>query len=141
MRFRNSRHQAVGPGWALVGDALSFKDPAVGQGMHDALESSRMLASILSRFPDWRSSCAEIRREYESRFYAKIGSRFDAALAVSRAEPLTPEQAQRFMMISRDAVATERYLGFLNYRYDTADVEEALRLGGRNGIPLASAAE
>ncbi len=28
---------AGGPGWALVGDAAHFKDPASGQGFHDAL--------------------------------------------------------------------------------------------------------
>ena len=26
-----------GPGWALIGDARHFKDPASGQGIHDAL--------------------------------------------------------------------------------------------------------
>lgn len=30
---------AGGPGWALVGDAAHFKDPASGQGIHDALYS------------------------------------------------------------------------------------------------------
>jgi 2-polyprenyl-6-methoxyphenol hydroxylase-like FAD-dependent oxidoreductase len=123
LKFRNDRHQAVGPGWALVGDALSFKDPAVGQGMHDALASSRILASILARIPDWRSSSFEIRREFEAKFYTKIAERFEAALSVSRAAPLTSEQALRFTRIAADPAATQRYLGFLNYRYNLSEVE------------------
>jgi flavin-dependent dehydrogenase len=127
MRFPNNRHRGVGPGWALVGDALCFKDPALGQGIHDAIESSRILSSILARLSDWRGSFEEIRREYEGKFYNKIASRFDSALSVSRAEILTEDQAYRFSRIACDPEATKRYLGFLNYRYSAEDVEETLR--------------
>lgn len=34
---------AAGPGWALVGDARHYKDPASGQGLHDALYSVQQL--------------------------------------------------------------------------------------------------
>src|SRR4051812_25577304 len=129
MRFPNVKNQGFGPGWALVGDALCFKDPAVGQGIHDALESSRLLAQILARFPDWRASESEIRREYEMKFYNKIASRFQSALSVSRAEELSQAQAERFLRIAADPEATKRYLGYLNYRYSAEDLEESLRTG------------
>ncbi|MGQ0743379.1 MAG: FAD-dependent oxidoreductase [Acidimicrobiales bacterium] len=39
--------QSSGPGWALVGDAGHFKDPAPGQGISDALRQAEALALAL----------------------------------------------------------------------------------------------
>ena len=39
--------QASGPGWALVGDAGLFKDPAAGLGISDAFRDARSLARAL----------------------------------------------------------------------------------------------
>ncbi|EFV14144.1 FAD-dependent oxidoreductase [Segniliparus rugosus] len=39
----------VGPGWALLGDAGHFKDPALGQGMADAFRHSEQLAGGILR--------------------------------------------------------------------------------------------
>lgn len=39
--------QAFGPGWALVGDAGYFKDPATAHGITDALRDARSLAQAL----------------------------------------------------------------------------------------------
>ncbi len=36
--------RAVGPGWALVGDAGSFKDPLTAHGITDALRDAELLA-------------------------------------------------------------------------------------------------
>src|SRR6185369_10230008 len=36
-----------GPGWVLVGDAVTHKDPVDGQGIHDALTGARALAGLL----------------------------------------------------------------------------------------------
>lgn len=37
-----------GPGWALVGDAGSFKDPVIAQGIRDGLWSGRTLANAVA---------------------------------------------------------------------------------------------
>ena len=37
--------QAVGPGWALVGDAGYFKDPLTAHGITDALRDAELLAN------------------------------------------------------------------------------------------------
>ncbi len=39
--------QAWGPGWALVGDAGYFKDPATAHGLTDALRDARLLADAM----------------------------------------------------------------------------------------------
>jgi flavin-dependent dehydrogenase len=39
----------AGPGWALVGDAGHYKDPALGQGIADAFLSAQLLTEVASR--------------------------------------------------------------------------------------------
>jgi 2-polyprenyl-6-methoxyphenol hydroxylase-like FAD-dependent oxidoreductase len=47
----NGYREAFGAGWALVGDAVHYKDPIDGQGIYDALLEAKILAqSIL----DWK---------------------------------------------------------------------------------------
>jgi 2-polyprenyl-6-methoxyphenol hydroxylase-like FAD-dependent oxidoreductase len=40
--------EAAGPGWALVGDAGHFKDPAPGQGIADAFRQAEALAAVVA---------------------------------------------------------------------------------------------
>jgi menaquinone-9 beta-reductase len=40
--------QAVGPGWALVGDAGYFKDPLTAHGITDALRDAELLSRALA---------------------------------------------------------------------------------------------
>lgn len=40
-----SRRQRRGPGWVLIGDAASFKDPTAGMGIAEALEDAAWMAS------------------------------------------------------------------------------------------------
>jgi flavin-dependent dehydrogenase len=44
--------EAAGPGWALVGDAGLFKDPAPGFGITDALRDAKALASAIEAGTD-----------------------------------------------------------------------------------------
>jgi len=41
--------RSVGPGWALVGDAGYFKDPATAHGITDALRDAELLARAITR--------------------------------------------------------------------------------------------
>jgi flavin-dependent dehydrogenase len=47
--FANFFRHSFGPGWALVGDAGSFKDAIAGQGIGDATRSCVILAEALDR--------------------------------------------------------------------------------------------
>jgi flavin-dependent dehydrogenase len=40
--------RAVGPGWALVGDAGYFKDPLTAHGITDALRNAELLARAVA---------------------------------------------------------------------------------------------
>lgn len=47
--IENGYREAFGDGWALVGDAVHYKDPSDGQGIYDALLEAKLLAeSILA---------------------------------------------------------------------------------------------
>jgi hypothetical protein len=43
----NFQRKSYGPGWAQAGDALSHKDPILGQGIVDAFEEAAFLADAV----------------------------------------------------------------------------------------------
>jgi flavin-dependent dehydrogenase len=59
--------RAVGPGWALVGDAGLFKDPTPGLGISDALRDARALARAVIAGSD-----AELARYWRERDVASL---------------------------------------------------------------------
>ena len=46
-RITNGYREAYGQRWALVGDAVHYKDPLDGQGMYDALLEAKLLAQSI----------------------------------------------------------------------------------------------
>lgn len=67
--------RVAGDGWLLVGDAASFLDPFVGEGVHDALLSARLAAPVASaalRFGDTSArALASYRHARRRAFTAK----------------------------------------------------------------------
>ena len=49
LRLPNQVHHAVGPGWALVGDAGYHRDAVTGYGISDAFRDAELLAVALDR--------------------------------------------------------------------------------------------
>ena len=47
LKFECFFRESAGPGWALVGDAGHFKDPAPGQGIADAFRQAEALAPVV----------------------------------------------------------------------------------------------
>lgn len=52
-RIGNGYRDAYGTNWALVGDAVHYKDPLDGQGIYDALLESKLLAQSII---DWKQN-------------------------------------------------------------------------------------
>jgi len=50
--IENGYREAFGANWALVGDAVHYKDPSDGQGIYDALLESKLLAEAIL---DWKN--------------------------------------------------------------------------------------
>src|SRR5207342_3175926 len=63
--------QGCGPGWALVGDASYFKDPATAHGITDALRDAELLArAILQGTADALTGYETMRNELSRRLFA-----------------------------------------------------------------------
>jgi 2-polyprenyl-6-methoxyphenol hydroxylase-like FAD-dependent oxidoreductase len=79
-RIGNAYRQASGPGWALVGDALHYKDPVDGQGIYDGLIGAKhldiALAGWLAGAVDWAPAmdayAAAVRAETHAMFRATV---------------------------------------------------------------------
>jgi 2-polyprenyl-6-methoxyphenol hydroxylase-like FAD-dependent oxidoreductase len=59
-RWEGYFRESAGPGWALVGDAGHFKDPAAGQGIPDALRQAEALSAFVFRGLDGGRLDAEL---------------------------------------------------------------------------------
>jgi flavin-dependent dehydrogenase len=65
--IENYLKKAHGPGWALVGDAAYFKDPAPADGISDAFRSADLLAEALDDVLEGRMDETEALERFEAR--------------------------------------------------------------------------
>ena len=121
--------EAAGPGWALLGDAGTFKDPSPAQGIADALRQAEGLADAveaglggaasideeLRRWWRWRDEDA-----YEMHWFATD---------MGRAGPSPPLASQFTRDIVGDDVATEGLLRVLNHDIPPSQLFTPRRLG------------
>jgi flavin-dependent dehydrogenase len=79
-KIANRYHQAGGPGWVLVGDALHHKDPVDGQGIYDALVEGKVLAEALLSVREGRRTEGEALAFYEERVREETHGMFLATM-------------------------------------------------------------
>lgn len=125
--YDNDWYEGMGKGWALVGDALSFKDPAVGQGMQDALYVARILTGVLSRHTDWSANWNEMAHAYQSQTESLMMSRFQMACQFTKNVAFTPEQQAVNQLIASCPEATRSFLGIYNHAVEPHQFEQAVR--------------
>lgn len=133
--YDNDWFQGMGKGWALVGDAVSFKDPAVGQGMHDAIYGARLLTSLLSENEDWERNWDVLSARYQMAMESKMMTRYQMACQITRNIPATAEQAALNQVIAGNPAATQAFLGIYNYANEPEALGEIVMraLQGENG--------
>lgn len=72
-RIENGYREAWGQGWALVGDAVHYKDPSDGQGIYDALLGSKLLATSIMNWKhdgiDWEVAGAQYQQALKDATY------------------------------------------------------------------------
>jgi 2-polyprenyl-6-methoxyphenol hydroxylase-like FAD-dependent oxidoreductase len=124
--YDNYWYKGMGKGWALVGDAVCFKDPSMAQGIHDAIAGARILAAILSKYKgqsyDWNSMSEEYQKKLEDEFMV----RFHMGCNISKNERISEQQDALNKLISSHPTATEKLLGIYNYANEPADLEKEL---------------
>lgn len=67
----NSYRQAGGPGWALIGDAYHQKDPLDGQGIYNAVVTSKALAISIRKWQRGDLNWTDAIAEYDERARVK----------------------------------------------------------------------
>ncbi|KEO81323.1 NAD(P)/FAD-dependent oxidoreductase [Tumebacillus flagellatus] len=127
IHFDNHWYQGMGSGWALTGDAVCFKDPGMGQGMHDAIFGARILATVLSRFEDWSANWEEMSAAYQQEIEAEFMVRFQMCCMITKALGFPPEEQAKNRAIASNSKATQAFLGLYNYAFGPEDIEAAFQ--------------
>jgi flavin-dependent dehydrogenase len=118
----NFIRQAAGPGWALVGDAVSHKDPMLALGISHALQDAELLArslhaglsgsvtldTALQEYSIERSTAAEADYR-ENLQWARLDAPTPEVLALRSALRDRPEDARLFALANFDAIPRERF--------------------------------
>lgn len=97
----NYYRQSYGPGWALVGDAGTHKDPITGQGMGDAFVYGELLAQRVSEGLTGARPMEEALADYQRERDERTASAFRFAATVG-ALTLPPELEAVFHALSRN---------------------------------------
>ncbi|USK62344.1 NAD(P)/FAD-dependent oxidoreductase [Peribacillus asahii] len=124
--YDNYWYQGMGKGWAIVGDAISFKDPAMAQGIHDAICGARILANILIENGCQPNQWDNIAEEYQKSMEAAFMARYYIGCELSKNEPISEEQDAVNKLISVHPSVIEKFLGIYNYANEPADFEKGL---------------
>jgi flavin-dependent dehydrogenase len=92
-----------GLGWALVGDAYHQKDPIDGQGIYDAVFSSRAMAAALVKWQNGESTWDEALQTYDDVVRAEMLPQYETTLNRVQ-QQMYPAQTQ--LPIPRRLLAT-----------------------------------
>lgn len=125
--YDNYWYKGMGKGWALVGDAISFKDPGMAQGMHDAIYGARILSTVLSNYQDWDNQWNRMADEYQKMIEDEFMVRFHMGCQISKNEPISEQQAAVNKIISSHPRAIQKFLGIYNYANEPADLEAEIK--------------
>jgi flavin-dependent dehydrogenase len=98
-----------GPGWALTGDAGSFKDPVIAQGIRDALHYGRVLGEMVVDVLDDPNALDRRLRAFERKRDLGVVRQFYWAVKFTRAESTNAVELEYF----RAAMASTGAAGLL----------------------------
>lgn len=93
----NHRRQAVGDGWALVGDAAYHRDAITGHGISDAFRDAELLADALHRTWTGHADEAAALDRYAAEQHRLMREIFDLTLAFVEFPP-----AERFIELQKE---------------------------------------
>jgi 2-polyprenyl-6-methoxyphenol hydroxylase-like FAD-dependent oxidoreductase len=85
---------SAGPGWALVGDAGSWKDPIIAQGIREALRTGRLLGENVAAVLDDPAATDRATRACERLRDAEVLPTYYWAYKQSRAIPTSAVEAE-----------------------------------------------
>jgi 2-polyprenyl-6-methoxyphenol hydroxylase-like FAD-dependent oxidoreductase len=116
-RIGNGYRRGSGPGWALVGDALHFKDPVDAQGIYDALIEAKLLDEALGAWLSGAKTWDEAMAGYAKRVAEETHAMFIATLGRLKRElyeePPVPVIKTMIRWMMTDPRYQERFMRFL----------------------------
>jgi 2-polyprenyl-6-methoxyphenol hydroxylase-like FAD-dependent oxidoreductase len=117
-RIGNGYRRGSGPGWALVGDALHFKDPVDAQGIYDALIEAKLLDEALGAWLSGARTWDEAMAGYAKRVAEETHAMFAATLLRLKRElyeePPVPIIQTLIRWTMSDPEYQERFMRFLS---------------------------
>lgn len=110
------QRKSIGPGWALIGDAGSFKDQVTAMGMTHALRDSELISGYLSRAFAGLVSVKTALEEYEHARANDYENYFNFVCNVARLPVRSEDDIHQMMKVSESQEETD---GFLSQFGDT----------------------
>ncbi|RIK35197.1 MAG: oxidoreductase [Chloroflexi bacterium] len=107
----NYQRQAFGPGWALVGDALSHKDPILAQGITDAFHDAAFLAAALGEAYSGVKPLDAALADFAARHMECSMPLFEATCQFATLQPPPPEMQQLLGALLGNQPATDQFFG------------------------------
>jgi 2-polyprenyl-6-methoxyphenol hydroxylase-like FAD-dependent oxidoreductase len=92
-KIGNGYRRGFGEGWALVGDAMHYKDPVDGQGIYDALVGSKLLDVAIAAWlggQSWQAAMADYEKAVVAETRAMFLATTDRLERDLYAEPPVP---------------------------------------------------
>ncbi len=89
-QIKNGYRQASGANWALVGDAVHYKDPLDGQGIYDALLEAKLLSEAIHQWQTTDRSWQVVGQTYEQALRDATHTMFQQTTGRVRQEVHTP---------------------------------------------------
>jgi flavin-dependent dehydrogenase len=100
-----------GPGWALVGDAGSHKDPITAQGITDAFRDAELLADALDAGFTGTRPLDEALADYERIRNEETRGLYELTYEFASLAPPAPEQQALFAALRENEEDTRRFFG------------------------------
>ncbi|KKI90245.1 FAD-binding protein [Bacillus sp. SA1-12] len=119
-------YQGMGRGWALVGDAVCFKDPGMAQGIHDAIYGARLLTHLFTKDKDKPYQWEALADQYQIALENEFMVRFQIGCKISQNERINEQQDTINKLISSDSEAIKKFLGIYNYVFEPAELESEI---------------
>lgn len=110
-----------GAGWALVGDAGSFKDQWTAMGITHALRDAELISGYLHRYLSGAAPWEEAMRTYAAVRMADYEGYWNFVCDGAEMEPYTSEQLAYFRTVSTNPVAVSQLLAQIGDTISFAD--------------------
>ena len=117
----NFLRKAHGPGWALAGDALSHKDPILGQGICDAFNDAAFLAAAVHDGLSGARSMDAALAGYEQQHLDASMPLFDLTCQFAMLEPPPPDLRQLLTGLAGSQEGIDQFLGTIDGSVSAAE--------------------